>query len=164
MAADGSHIAETRILRPSYGIWISLAVVAGAMTWFGFDMLGKGDRAGWISLAIGAPCLAGTLPSLIPGSAHLKLTREGFVRRIYWLNRAYRWEAVEPIVARTLAGQRAVVWNLREPARRPLRTHVFRAFFGVDYALADGHGMELEELAALMNEWRERAVGARLPS
>jgi len=31
-------------------------------------------------------------------------------------------------------------------------------YYGVGYALADGHGMGLDELAALMNEWRKRAV------
>ena len=158
MNADPLQGAKRQILRPSLGVWILLAGISGVMTYYGIDMLLAGDWAGWITAGIGVPCLLGTLPVLIPGSAHLKLTPEGFVRRIYWLDRAYRWDAVDGFEVRKFSDRRAVVWNLTEPARRPLRTRLFRAFFGVDYALADGHGMELDELAALMNAMRERAV------
>ena len=158
MNADPLQGAKVQILRPSLGVWILLAAIAGAMSYFGLDMILGGDWAGWVTAGIGVPCLLATLPTLIPGSAHLKLTHEGFVRRIYWLDRVYRWDAVDGFEVRTFSERQAVVWNLTEPAKRPLRTHLFRAFFGVDYALGDGHGMSLEELASLMNAMRERAV------
>lgn len=159
MNADPLQGAKISILRPSRGIWISLAAISGVMTYYGIDMLLDRDWAGWIAAGIGLPCLLGTLPTLIPGSAYLKLTPEGFVRRIYWLDRAYRWDGVDGFEVRKFSEQRrAVVWNLTDPASRPLRTRLFRAFFGVDHALADGHGMSLEDLAALMNAMRERAV------
>ena len=97
---------------------------------------------------------------LIPRGAYLKLDDAGFTICSVFTPRALRWNEVYPFeVSKQSKGRKLVVFNYtsayrgpRRARRPPVKSEGYDAF------LPDSYGRSAEELAALMNEWRARAV------
>lgn len=136
---------------------LGLSLVASAV-FFGVchSLLQRGD-AGWlITLALwlgailfglGVPLLA----VLLLKGASLRLTAEGFVIRHGWRSAAVPWRAAGPFSVQPVPrGLGALV--VYDDARHGPGLAGRRA------ALPDSYGFEPEDLASLLNGWRERAL------
>jgi len=101
---------------------------------------------------------------LLPNSAYLLLTPAGFTIRTLLKRKEYRWREVEEFHAATFRGTPWVVFTLSREGKVNLPETSLR---GLNKALSEGddnlpdtYGMNAEELAELMNQWRKRSTGA----
>ncbi len=97
---------------------------------------------------------------LIPRGAYLKLDDAGFTICSIFTPRAFRWNEVYPFeVSQQSKGRKLVVFDYTSAYRGPRRARMPAVKSeGFDAFLPDSYGRSPEELAALMNEWRARAL------
>lgn len=111
---------------------------------------------------------AGALVSfimLLPNSVYLQLTPAGFTVRTLLKRKDYRWEEVEEFRPGVFRGTQWVVFTL-SPHGKAGRTEsrlksLNKAISGGDDNLPDTYGMSAEDLAELMNGWKEKSESAR---
>ena len=100
--------------------------------------------------------------SLVPGSACLRLSPEGFVSKLPVRTRRYRWDDVENFrlfeVRSRYHSSEFVGFDFRDRTHesQSLMQTVNRGVSGVDEGLSDNYGIEPERLARELNELRDR--------
>ena len=156
MAGDN---AEILILRPRRLKLALYGVLSAAFTVGGVLMILDNDKGGWFVSAFFGLCTLVFIGLLMPGSASLTLTREGFHVRSLWRGGFTAWSEVERFGVARLGHRTMVTYDLLDAAGRRKGGYV-RRLTGVEAALPDTYGMPAENLARLMNAWRERALGA----
>lgn len=147
-------------LTPSRRTQILLLVVAALFVTIGVMMLSERRVSAadtWMTYAgIGFFGLCGLVfvVQLIPGSAYLKIRRDGFEFRALWRGGAWRWSDVEEFGVARFTAHRMVGFRFSPSYDRRQLARVRRlneALLGYEAALPDNYGMKHEELAALLN-------------
>lgn len=152
----GSAELPDRIyLPPSRVRWIFVLVASAAIVGLNlYFALNTTARALWFFVAIFG--VMGTLAAiqLIPGSAGLWLDRTGFIYRRFWVDTRREWKKITPVVSHQVGlfqSQIAILQmvgfhNEGDAQNKPREI------------LPDTYGIAAEELATLMNHWRDTAL------
>ena len=102
---------------------------------------------------------------LLPGSAYLKLDSSGFTLCTLFRAHSTGWYDVDSFQVGRIAGRKMVVFNFSNlhPRQRVLRK-LSSALSGYEAGLPETYaGLSAEELAAMLNDWRERARWPTVP-
>ncbi len=117
---------------------------------------------GWIVLifcglcSVVGPILA--IVMLIPGSSYLKLTREGFEISYFFRKTFIRWSEVDSFRVVAVNGVKPMVYfdYNQNYQKRAVARYLSNIIAGVEAGLPDNYGKDPEELARLMNEWKQK--------
>jgi Bacterial PH domain len=93
--------------------------------------------------------------SLLPGAAHLRLDEEGFTMCNLFRKGRLRWREVRDFRPYSVPGGTFVGFDLTD-GTFPLGRFAARSLSGVEGGLPDTYGLDPEELAAVLNAWRDR--------
>ncbi len=139
---------------------LCLAFVLG-----GVWMIQDGEKLGWLVMGffgLGPPVF---LVQMLPGASYLQLDEDGFTFCNLYRRTRIRWRDVESFGvvnlgaggfrSRRMVGFDYVSGHPDHGRGRALS----KSLAGVEGALPDNYGWDVEELAALMNELRRRAYG-----
>jgi hypothetical protein len=162
---------ETIKLKPSLTKWILLsitfAVLAIGMSALYIYSEAPKDTEGL--LVVGSLVLffiAGAALSMLnlqPGRSCLLLAPDGFTFHALFKSRSYRWSEVERFAVFSHSGANLVVFTLSPEGRVRFTENKFtkfnKALSGGDDSLPDTYGMGAGNLAALMNQWKEKSAG-----
>ncbi|MCW2857380.1 MAG: hypothetical protein JWR52_2995 [Marmoricola sp.] len=123
-------------------------------------------RNGWLCVAFFGLCAFAFGVFLIPGSAYLHLSSDGYDVRSFFWTRTETWDHIVGFVAVNLTGTTRLVGVMYAENYSPrgafkLGMRLGRRFAGVESYLPDTYGMPAPDLAELMNEYRERHERAR---
>ena len=149
---------ERLILRPSMRKWWWVVLLCIAFTAVGVFMIAEGNWRGWLVSGIFAVGLALAGLFVLPGNAYLELRPDGFTVCTFRRRQSYRWDAVSAFDITTIAHNRFVAFDVIAEEDRHKGAGIAVAISGAESSLPDTYGMRAEDLAAQMNEWRERAL------
>jgi hypothetical protein len=147
------------ILRPRRLI-ILLAVIAGAALAANAAFELRTGVSGPFFAGIGIVFFGGGAIAfsslLLPKGAYLKLDSGGFTACWLFRTHRYRWSDVDRFEVRRIGWREFVGFNLsKEPRSRQSAPRLSWRVVGFDGGVP-AYGMSAQELAALMNEWRQR--------
>jgi hypothetical protein len=154
---------ETVTLHPRRWKTALLLLICLAFTLIAIAMIRDGQRMGWFVVVFFSLCTVTFGVLLLPGSAYLRLTPEGFETRSLFRTHHARWADITAFRAGRI-GLNAMVLIQYAPSyahARKLRA-VSAALTGAEGALPDTYGHSAQQLAELLNEWRDRAVRAQV--
>jgi hypothetical protein len=145
-------------LLPERRKWQWILAVNLVFVGAGFMLMFQGHRAGvYVVLAF---ALIAVIPAMIalPGAAKLVLDRDGFRATSLYRGRYTRWDEVSEfkVAAMARGGHRIVVYD---DAGLVEGSHLMASskYAGHNSAFPDSYGLTVQDLAELMNAWRERA-------
>jgi hypothetical protein len=125
----------------------------------GVIVSGEGIMGWFVALFFGV-CSAAFAVHLWPGASYLQLSPEGFVAcSLFRRQPLIRWDSVSEFRVAPVpgSGMKMVVYSC-DHSRHPRLAAVNRTLVGATDALPDTYGRTPDELAALLNEWRLRAL------
>ncbi|BCJ89880.1 hypothetical protein IZ6_06150 [Terrihabitans soli] len=146
----GQELPETLYLPPSRARWVfslvlsTIIVAVNLYMFLVYSVAGLGIMAAVIAI----PGIAAAV-QLIPGSAGLWLDRRGFTSRIFWTDRRREWKEITPILSSQTGLLQLVGYNRAGDAPNKPRE-----------VLPDTYGISANELAEIMNHWRDTAIKA----
>jgi hypothetical protein len=146
----------TRILRPNRLKTFGWLTLCAGFTAGGVWMILSGESIGWLpALFFGLGVVVfGVI--LLPNCAYLRVSQDGFTVCSLFRAHSYRWSDVGPFTVDRIGPNRMVVFNFSDQYRAlPLARKAASAITGYEGALPDSYGMSLEELACLLNEYRQ---------
>jgi hypothetical protein len=148
--------SSTRILRPNrFKTFGWLALCAG-FTAGGAWMIFSGEPMGWLPALFFGLCVVVFVVTLLPNSAYLRVSQDGFTVCSLFRAQSYRWSDVGPFTVGRIGPNRMVVFNFSGRYRaQPRARKAAAALTGYEGALPDSYGMSLEELASLLNGYRQ---------
>lgn len=95
---------------------------------------------------------------LVPNASYLRLTSEGFTIRTTFRDQFYRWSDIESFgTVKTRRSNYVTFTFVPTFSRQTWSQKLTRNTVGYDGNLPETYGMELQELADLMNKWKTRA-------
>ena len=101
--------------------------------------------------------MIGDVAGMLPGALYLELRPTGFVVcSLFRSSPQTAWSAVTPFTVTRVTAKKMVVYNHRDPNGATLTGEIARQLVGVEGGLPDTYGMKAEELASLLNDWRQR--------
>jgi hypothetical protein len=158
--AQGATLAPqtTIVLRPSRARW--LAAFAGCLvfTAIGVMLIRDGAAVGWLVAGVCGLAALGCAVVLLPGSAYLKVRRDGFVFGTLFRRWYLPWTAVGPFsVARVGSGD-LVVFDIIDPAQMPRLPGLPATEAGANAGLPDTYGLAARELATVLNAARDKSL------
>lgn len=148
----------TIVLRPSRAKWLAVLAIGLVFTAIGVVMIRDGATTGWYVGGIFGVVSLVAIVVLLPGSAFLKVRRDGFEFGTLFRRMHLPWTAVGPFSVALVAGQEMVVFDILDPGQAPRMGRVSTAIAGANAGLPDTYGMKAGELAAVLNTARERAL------
>jgi hypothetical protein len=154
------------ILRPGKKKWVMVLLISVGFVAIGIAVIQSPTAAMEPFMAYGSVIFFGigvvaAIVQLLPGSAFLRLSPEGFTIRHMWRNTVYRWSDIERFGVLEIRPsghrQRMVGLNFSEsfPNARRVRSMV-RSLSGFDGALPDNYGWDCARLAAHLESWKAR--------
>jgi hypothetical protein len=144
------ELPETLYLPPSRARWVFVLVFSVIIVSVNlFALATQGAQALGILAAIFTVTGVATGVQLIPGSAGLWLDRQGFTFRMFWYDRRREWKEISPILSSQVGLLQMVGFNRKSDAPNKPRE-----------VLPDTYGISANELAELMNHWRDTAIKA----
>jgi hypothetical protein len=141
--------------------WLRHLLVNIVFVSIGVWQVSKGLWIGWLLVSffgLGA-IICATL--LLPGAGKLTLDVDGFQTTSLFRGSRLHWTDVAGFKAHTMPFSRLskkVYFNVSTLTGRPI-AKLNVALFGRNSALADTYGLSADELACVMEYWRNRAVG-----
>jgi hypothetical protein len=177
MAPQLEH-GQTEILRPSKSKYALLLLGSAAFVAAGFFILQHIDTwpervAGYAGIGFFGLCGMVALIVMAPGSSYLRLNSEGMTFRTFWRATFIRWSDIERfgVLEFTTPGagipprHRMVGFDYLASYPRGEKSRMLaesnRRRFGFEGALPDNYGWKHADLAAHLNELRERYAWAR---
>src|SRR5262249_43431430 len=167
----GPEGVQEVLLRPRLPGKLLLLVGSALFTAGGIWMIHEQKSSGWFVAIIFGIFTAVAGVQLFPGSDFLRLTPDGFTMKAMFRTTSTRWKDVSGfgvvkmqqhgfLTVNTMVGFDYVDSYDRSRIGRNLA----RAMTGCEAALPNLYGLRAEELASLMNSWREYHAGARSPA
>jgi len=147
------------VLRPSLkkNAWMLVASIAFVAIGI-LAVLNEETKTGLLVLGFFSICAVVLSINLMPGASWLRLTNEGFhFRTLYREPKFIAWKSVSRFRVSEVSDETMVVYTSEKGAQSALAP-MNAALTGHTEALPNTFGESPEELAKLMNEWRERAV------
>jgi hypothetical protein len=155
-------LPDAMLLRPRRTKWILLLAVSLAFAVGGGVMARGGKPEGYLGLAFFGLCALVAAAMLLPGTAYLRLTRDGFEVRSLFRSRQTRWADVGELRAGRIGLNAMVVFNFAPTYARAKKLRaVASVLTGVEGAIPDTYGYSAKDLAGLLNQWRSRAAQTR---
>jgi hypothetical protein len=159
VAGDGP---EPLVLQPKLRMaWIVIAILAVLTVGFAIGAV-LVHWLIWILFVPSACGLAMVWLTTLPGRSYLRLEADGFEIKTPFRTRRFAWRDVTPFVPVRLSYASLVAFRARAapdaalpPTPEPTKADIAS---GAE-ALPENYGRDQDALAALMNEWRERALG-----
>ena len=148
---------EPLILLPSKRRWGAVLAIGLALMAASLFSIRDQPAVGWISLAFFGACTLVAAVQLLPGASALKLDQEGFVVRNLFREWRTRWEDIGPFRVVRLVFWHMVGFDRVIPAGGNPVARINSTLVGAAETLPETYGLAPERLAALMNEWRDRA-------
>jgi hypothetical protein len=150
---------EERVLRPGRLHWLGIAAIGVCFTAIGFQGIRDGEFMGWFCAGFFGLVTAVAVLQFIPGASYLYLGPDGFAMCSFRRIHTYRWSDVEYFTVGVISSNKMVMFNFSPSyvQHGKMRT-VSRALAGHECALPDTYGMKAEELAALLNAYRDRFI------
>jgi hypothetical protein len=151
-------------LRPKRFKYLLFAFLSAAFAIVGALMVRDGERFGWVEILFFATAAIVFCLLLFPGSAYLKLDPAGFTFCSLFRSHFSPWSEVESFAVGSVGPRRLVVFNFSAShhGQKNLRK-LSAAISGYEAALPDTYRLKAAELAALMNNWRERCAPSAVP-
>ena len=148
------------MLRPSKRKWILVAVGSAVFVTVGVAMfIIDGDWIGLLCAAFFGSCAAVSVLQL--WKARLVLTSEGFTMDGGFKSRTYRWTDIEEFFPAQISTTTQVGWRfLPHYEESSTLRKLNESVAGVEASIGDTFGLGADDLADLMNEWRERYAPA----
>jgi hypothetical protein len=146
-------------LRPNRLKYLVILIVCAGFAVSGTLNVARNSLIGWIEIFFFGSNVIVFGAFLLPGSAYLKLDPTGFTICSLFQARKLGWHEVEAFRVSTDRRRKLVVFDFsnlhqgQEFARKLAST-----ISGYEAGLTDNYGLSAEELAATLNEWRERAT------
>lgn len=154
-----SNASSTLLLRPRRAKWLLMLIASLALTVAGISMIRGGETKGWFVVAVFALSTLVSGAMLLPGSAYLRLTPDGFEMRSLYRHSRTRWVDVTGFRAGRIGLNKMVMFDYAPSYTRSARARaVASALAGTEGALPDTYGHSAEALATLLNDWRARAT------
>lgn len=138
--------------------WILVLTISLALMAASVFSIGRQPITSWIGLAIFGACALIAAVQLLPGASALRLDQEGFVVRNLFRDWRYRWKDIGPVRVGRFVFWRMVGFDRTAPAGGNPIARINHGLIGVAEALPETYGLAPEQLAALMNTWRDRAM------
>ena len=160
--AASFDLPETRVLYPSrlkmvLFLLMTLTFTAGGI-WAVHDHAGSWAWPSTFFFGLGSAVF---VIQMFPGAAYLRLTHEGFEMCSLFRAGRFKWTDVEAFRPATIGRNPMVVFNFSSTYKRnPNARLVARSLAGVEAGLPDTYGLGAKKLAKLLNEWRQRSIGA----
>lgn len=154
--ADTMDRPETVTLYPNRLKWIG--VLAGGLVFTGIGLFVMNADDGfmrWLVVGFfGFVAVAGAI-TLLPNAGFLKLDADGFTTRSMFRDSRTRWQDVGAFSTMSVRGNSFVTYDKGEDS---MIAAVNRMVGDLSNALPDTYGMKAEELAALMERYRQAAL------
>jgi hypothetical protein len=151
-------------LYPSCKKWLLVFSIGALFAAGGGGMINGGKGSGWFVLIFFALVAIVAAAAMLPGAGGLTLDRDGFeVTNLFRSYRA-RWQDTTGFTAVRIhsAHQKMVVYDDAKQSGRSL-AQLNVAIAGRGAGLPDTYGLSADDLAQLMAQWRERALGRNVP-
>src|SRR5215469_798043 len=150
------------ILWPKKSKYLLFLLVCAAFTVAGVLMVRGGDAMGWLAILCFGFGVIVFCVLLLPGSAYLKLDGAGFTFCSLFRSHTLRWYEIASFGTARIGRRKLVGFNFSQFHRGQGRMRkISSAISGYEAALPDTYGMKTEDLAALMNDWRQRSASSR---
>jgi len=145
-----------KTLYPSKLKGILLLLMIALFVAVGIWMINSGESKGWfvaIGFGLGFLILA---VNLLPQASYLKLDKEGFEFSSLFRKHKYYWTEVNHFSAGSIANNKMVMFDFSEAYNKAKKSRkVATALSGSEAALHDTFGMKAQDLADLMNEYKQ---------
>lgn len=147
------------MLRPNPWKWIGVGLGCLVFTIIGIWMIINGEMIGWLSLLFFGILLLTSIVYMLPNASYLKLESDGFTTCSMFRACKVRWADVTTFVVGRVFPNKMVMFNF-EPTYS--RTQKLRAFnvglVGFEASLPDNYGLKAEELAELLNKFKQASL------
>jgi len=150
-------ILEEKTLYPGKFKNIFLLLISIIFTVGGIFMLMDGETFGWFVSGFFGICLIVAIIGLLPNANYLKLDKNGFEMCTLFKKSAYRWEDIQLFRSGKVHVKTMVMFNFSEDFQKHKTMRKVNAkIAGKEGALPDTYGLKAEELADLMNDYRQK--------
>ncbi len=150
------------MLYPSVRKWVTVLLVCVLFDAGGLWMVAQAAPWGWFVLIVFAFFTITAAAMLLPGAASLRLDRDGFETTTLFRRGRTPWRDASGFEAVTVppAMEKLVAYdNVNVAGHTVARINV--AIAGRNAALPDNYGLSADNLAAVMAQWRERALSSQ---
>ena len=149
--------ADQLVLRPSKLRWAALLAGSVAFCAGGVLMVSSGEATGWLVLVFFGLCGVVSMTMLFSKNNYLVLAPAGFTIHSVFRQTTISWSNVESFGTYRLRGSSTVMFLYSPdfPRSRALRG-LNRAVTGYDGGLPDTYGLRADQLAALINDCKQR--------
>jgi hypothetical protein len=155
----GMNIPVAQTLRPNPWKTIGLIALCGIFVLIGVWLGRKGEWMGWATAGFFGLGVCAFAVALLPGSSYLHLDAKGFEVCSLFRKHAYQWTEIEQFDVAYVNVNRMVVFNFSPTyTRSQTARKVASAIVGWEGALHDGFSLSPDELAKLMEYYRQAAV------
>ncbi len=152
-------------LHPSRKKWLLVFLGGAVFSAGGILMIRSGETVGWAVLVFFALVAIVAAAVMLPGAGRLVLDRAGFEAKVLFRGYRKRWSDTRGFVATTIPGPgntRLVAYDdLTQGGGMMNDLNV--AITDRNAALGDTFGLSADDLARLMEQWRERALAPSGP-
>jgi hypothetical protein len=121
----------------------------------------SGEMKAWIGVALFGTGMLISALMLLPGAGSLTLNQHGFERVTLFMHFRTPWQRVNNISVVDIPVRRARMRLVGYDDSELPPDNTSRQLSGRNAALPDSYGLRHEELAALMQEWRLRALAVQ---
>lgn len=144
------ELPETLYLPPSRARWVFTVVMSAIIVGANVYVVAT-QNAPALAILAAIFSITGIASGvqLIPGSAGMWLDRKGFTFRMFWYDRRREWKEITPILSSQVGLLQMVGYNRAGDAPNKPRE-----------VLPDTYGISANELADIMNHWRDTAIKA----
>jgi len=148
---------KEKILYPNKFKSILWLLVTLVFTVGGIFMILDGENMGWLVVSFFGLGIPVFILNLLPKAAYLKLDTDGFETCTMFKKTRYRWEDVHSFTTGRIHSNKMVMYNFSEKfQKQKTMRKISSGLAGSEAALQDTYGLKATELAALMNDYKQK--------
>ena len=148
---------EGLTLYPSKRRTILLLIISLVFTAGGVWMISEGKPEGWLGAIFFGVCTLFSILKLVPNSSCLRISEKGFEIRSLFRGTFIRWNEVDQFESGYMGHTKKVFFNFSvQHSNAETGKKVAKFLAGFEGMLPDTYGKSADELAQLMNQWREK--------
>lgn len=157
-----THEGNRLLLRPSKIGTLGLLLVCSLFVAIGVWMGSRNELMGWFVASFFGLGIIVAAVQFLPNASYLLLTADGFEIRTLYRTSFRFWNEVEYFSTVTVKHNGMAVKSMvaitfaEHYDKAKMMRGISRAIAGCEGALPDTYGMKAEQLAELLNEWKNR--------
>jgi len=157
---------EAITLKPRKLKTIGYLLISCAFVFIGFIVIDENALLRWSSISFFGLGVIVFIIQLIPDSTYLRLTRDGFEVRSLYKSNFTKWDEIKSFRAGSLTvptytnlgtfistNKKMVFYDYKKSHKK---YRIGKSLSGRQAALPDLYGMKVDELAKLMNKWKNK--------